>query len=375
MTELTSDFLAVALAARSRGFTWVVPVDDKAVCLKRWLKHNVTKTETELRLMAADFPRHEVGIVLKGHAGSVFVWDIDKPGVLERMRAAGIELPKTYIVQSRPKTAPYKIHVYLRQTDLFATLFPKQVNAGDYDLKGMGGGQVVAEGSIRKDTGEVRTGNGLTGKDICEISDDLARWLKEDSRPLVAAIAAKKREAMRAIKVEGAGIPPSQRTLYLKNQASILFEHGYDRPFILEAITKRCREDCQKGIAWAKSSEGKKKLRNIAYDATFRRKRPNPVYTERHPQNWVSPLTLPEYQHLAPKAPKQDPRQSRAALLIAEVDKMPDSITATRAYEHLGLDSSSRADQQRLARAMTAAGFQFEARGKRRGDRLWVRNC
>ena len=37
---------------------------------------------------------------------------------------------------------------------------PKQVFAGDYDLKGMGGGQVVAEGCVRRDTGEVRIGNG-----------------------------------------------------------------------------------------------------------------------------------------------------------------------------------------------------------------------
>ena len=31
----------------------------------------MTKTVTELRQMAEDFPRKEVGIVLKGHAGSV----------------------------------------------------------------------------------------------------------------------------------------------------------------------------------------------------------------------------------------------------------------------------------------------------------------
>ncbi len=36
------DFLSVALAARDRGFTWIVPVDDKAPLRRKWLKFNVT---------------------------------------------------------------------------------------------------------------------------------------------------------------------------------------------------------------------------------------------------------------------------------------------------------------------------------------------
>ena len=141
ITSTPTDFLSVARAARARGFTWVVPVDDKAPLRRAWLKFNVTRTETELNLMAAEFSHGDVGIVLRGHAGSVFVWDIDKEGVTERMqRETGESLPETYIVQSRPETAPYKRHVYFRQTEYFASQFQKQVNAGDYDLKGMGGG-------------------------------------------------------------------------------------------------------------------------------------------------------------------------------------------------------------------------------------------
>src|ERR1700690_2110401 len=161
------DFLAVALAARSRGFTWIVPVDDKAPLRRSWLKYNVTRTLTELNVMAADFPHRDVGIVLKGHAGSIFVWDIDEEGVTERMELeTGKSLPETYIVHSRPNTARFKRHVYFRQTEYFASQFQKQVNAGDYDLKGFGGGQVVPEGCARKDTGEIRTGNGLPVADI-----------------------------------------------------------------------------------------------------------------------------------------------------------------------------------------------------------------
>jgi hypothetical protein len=356
-------FLTVALAARSRGFTWVAPVDDKAVCRKSWLKFNITKTETDLRLMAAEFPHHEVGIVLKGNAGSVFVWDIDKPGVLDRMKRDGIELPATYIVQSRPKTAPYKMHIYFKQTPYFASLFPRQVNAGDYDLKGMGGGQVVAEGCVRKDTGEIRVGNGLP---ICDVPNDIADWLKRDSAPLVAEIKQKQREAARTI-VPGAPVIRSQRTLFLNNIASRLFEQGLSRGLILAAITERCRDECQGGIAWANSPDGERKLKTIANNSSFRRKRVNPVYTASHPQNRKS--TFPIIQVVK----TQDPRRRRKALLVAEVNRLPNSITATEAYRRLGLDSSNRADQHRLVRAMVAGGFEFDPRGKQRGDRLWVR--
>jgi len=363
MTELTTDFLAVALAARSRGFTWVAPVADKAVCRKAWLKFNITKTETDLHLMAAEFPRHEVGIVLKGHAGSTFVWDIDKAGVLDRMKRDGIELPETYIVQSRPKTAPHKMHIYFKQTPYFASLFPRQVNAGDYDLKGMGGGQVVAEGCVRKDTGEIRTGNGLS---ICDVPNAIADWLKKDSAPLLAEMRAKQRKAARTI-VSDAPVIRSQRTLHLKNVASRLFEQGLSRGLILAAITELCRDKCQDGMAWAKSAEGQRKLKTIANDSSFRRKRVHPVYTANHPQN--RPSTFP----IIPKVETHDPRRQRKALLVGEVNRLPNSVTATEAYQRLGLNSSNRADQHRLARAMVAGGFEFDPRGGRRGDRLWKR--
>ena len=180
------DFLAVALAARDRGFTWIVPVDNKAPLRRSWLKYNVTRTLTELNLMAEEFPHRDVGIVLKGHAGSIFVWDIDKEGVTERVELeTGKSLPETYVVQSRPDTAPYKRHVYFTQSEYFASQFQKQVNAGDYDLKGFGGGQVVAEGCSRKDTGEIRVGNGLP---VCDIPDWLTDWLKKDSYVLARII-------------------------------------------------------------------------------------------------------------------------------------------------------------------------------------------
>jgi hypothetical protein len=342
----STDFLGVALAARQRGFTWIVPVDDKSPLRNKWLKFNVTPTVTELNLMAAEFPNRDVGIVLKGHAGSVFVWDIDNIGVLERMESeTGRKLPLTYTVQSRPDSAPHKMHVYFRQTEHFAALFPKQVYAGDYDLKGMGGGQVVAEGCLRQDTGEVRIGN---GKPVITIPDWLTDWLKKDSGPLVAAMNAKKREAAKALVKSPNGIVTTgQRTLYLRNKASIFFENGLSRKFILDAITELCRTNCENGKTWAASTAGKKKLRAIANDTMFRQKRINPVYTRTQGLKIFRSTTMDAQ------------RKERFQTLVSAVAQLPSPVTAAEAYRLLGLDTHVRADQLRLARAMRAGGFSF----------------
>lgn len=347
-------FFNVAMAARARGFTWIVPVDDKAPLRRSWLKYNVTRTLTELNVMAAEFPHRDVGIVLKGYAGSVFVWDIDKQGVTERMeQETGQTLPETYVVQSRPETARHKRHVYFRQTEYFASRFQKQVNAGDYDLKGMGGGQVVAEGCPRKDTGEIRKGNGLS---VCDIPTWLTDWLKKDSSVLVAAINAKKREDAKALARLRTGdmVPTGQRTLFLTNLASRLFENRVSRKLILEAVTEQCRELCEDGVAWAASQAGRKKLKSIANDATFRKKRVNPVY-------------LRQGKGLIVTEGADAKRIRMTALRVAQIRRFPDSIPAVEVYRRLGLDKESRAAQCQVSRGMKSGGF-----ASRRVNGQWV---
>jgi hypothetical protein len=294
--------------------------------------------------MAAEFPHRDVGIVVKGHAGSVFVWDIDKEGVTERMELdTGDRLPETYVVQSRPVTAPHKRHVYFRQTEYFASQFQKQVNAGDYDLKGFGGGQLVAEGCLRKDTGEIRRGNGLP---VCDIPDWLTDWLKKDSSVLVAAINAKKREDAKALSRLRTGdlVPEGQRTLFLKNLASRLFENRLSRKLILEAVTEQCLQCCENGVAWATSSAGRKKLSSIANDATFRRKRVNPVY-------------LRQGKGLIVSEGADAKRIRMTARRVAQIRLFPDSIPAVEVYRRLGLDKESRAAQCQVSRDMKSGGF------------------
>ena len=81
MTEpIKTDFLTLALAARGRGFTWVTPVKDKKPRLNKYNIFCRTKTVTELRDVAEEFPDHEVGIVMR-RGSDFFCWDIDAEGV------------------------------------------------------------------------------------------------------------------------------------------------------------------------------------------------------------------------------------------------------------------------------------------------------
>jgi len=268
-------------------------------------------------------------------------------------RETGQTLPATYVVRSRPVSAPHKRHVYFRQTEYFASRFQKQVNAGDYDLKGMGGGQVVAEGCLRKDTGEIRKGNGLP---VCDIPDWLTDWLRKDSSVLVAAISTKKREDARALARLKTGdlVPEGQRTLFLRNLASRIFENRVSRKLILEAVTEQCRELCEDGVAWAASSAGRKKLRNIANDATFRKKRVNPVY-------------LRQSKGLIVTEGADAKRIRMTALRVAKIKRFPDSVPAVEVYRRLWLDKESRAAQCQVSRDMKSGGF-----ASRRVNGQWV---
>jgi hypothetical protein len=63
------------------------------------------------------------------------------------------------------------------------SVFDRNVNAGEYDLIGVGvrALQVVSEGCVRPETGEVRSGNGLP---IAECPDWVVDWLDADSKRL-----------------------------------------------------------------------------------------------------------------------------------------------------------------------------------------------
>ena len=370
-----TDFLAVALAARSRGFSWVTPVQDKRGVLHGWHKRNLTSTESELRAIAADFPHHNVGIVSRRGVGNLFFLDIDKPGVLERMeRETGRALPDTYITHTRPKSKPWKMHVYFTQTAYSVSQFTKQVYAGEYDLKGMGGpGYVVAENCVRE--GEQIEGN---GKSVLPIPDWLVNWLRSDSQKLLAlqreeqkTMAATKRhelkEAYAAIAEHELEMKAKQnllvlkgyRTKFLKSRAGSLASLGVNREDRETVLRSLCREYCEDGRAYVESPEGQKAIHAIAFDRGLQVGFAPPAYTRRtHPVNQdtaAKPILISASANYV-----------KNQQLLDICCEFPNAIEAAEAYRLLQLDSRIKADNHKLQRIMHRAGF--VAKG-----RTWIR--
>jgi hypothetical protein len=188
-------FYPVAALALSRGFaiTGVIP-SEKRPRPYAWDKHPFTNL-FDATAYAMEHPDDKVGVFLIRGVGKPFVWDIDADGVLERMTAeTGKQLPRTFVVQSRPRSKTYKRHIYFFQTEHSVNEFGhknknvKEVSANRefttiYDLKGIGGAaQVVAEGSVREDSSDEKYTAMDADAELVPIPDWLVDWLVEDAR-------------------------------------------------------------------------------------------------------------------------------------------------------------------------------------------------
>ena len=155
----SADYLAIATAALNRGFkvTPVHPLEKRGV-LYNW-NLNPTTTLSEVIQQAKDFPNYNVGIVGRRGVGNLCFIDIDADGVVDKIEAeTAKQMPLTYTVCSRPRTAPWKKHYYFRQTEYSVSRVRKEANRKDttkwvtsgntgllmhptmYDVKGVGGG-------------------------------------------------------------------------------------------------------------------------------------------------------------------------------------------------------------------------------------------
>ena len=333
-------FFRIALAARARGFA-VTPLRDKRPFLPAWNKHPLT-TETEILTAAQEYPTCDVGLVLKRGVGKPFAIDIDTPGVIERMETeTGRTLPPTYTVLSRPQTARHKRHIFFRHTPYTCSVFTKNVNAGDYDLIGTGvrALQVVSEGCVRPDTGEVRTGNGLG---IADCPEWLADWLISDSRRLRNELAAETRLRMAAARQVLAGVAEenaaerrcqtgydkhgkSERYRYLQSKAKTLCNAGVAKGRLPAELLAQFLEDYgpvkdDDPNGWP-LRELKQKIQSIVNDSGLKRGNPPPI----------RPLKSPG---LVIKRPPETVWERRVKLARG----FGDTMTSKEVYERLGLE-------------------------------------
>ena len=359
-------FLRIAMAARARGFT-VTPLRGKRPLLHAWNKHPLT-TETEIRTAAKEYPACDVGLVLGRRVGEPFAIDVDAPGVVERMeQETGKTLPETYTVLTKPETAPHKRHIFFLHTHHSYGVFGKNVNAGEYDLIGTGTRalQVVAEGCVRPDTGEVRTGNGLP---IADCPDWLADWLVADSKRLLAQKAAEARrknaELKRVLKeiadheaAEHRGRTGyvnharADRYRYLVSKAKTLCNAGVAKDRLMFELLAQyvadygeIRDDDPNGWPLA---ELKEKIQSIINNPEMKRGNPPPI----RPRMSTG---------LVIKTPPESNWERRLKM----TRDFPDVIASPDVYARLALDSKKPADKKIASRVMKAAGF-IARRGRR----------
>ena len=359
-------FLSVASAAHARGFA-VTPLRDKRPFLHAWNKHPLV-TETEILTAAKEYPTCDVGLVLKRRVGEPFAIDIDSPGVIERLtRETGMTLPATYTVWTKPGTAPHKRHIFFRHTEYSCSVFDKNVNAGEYDLIGVGKRalQVVSEGCVRPETGELRAGNGLP---IGDCPDWLADWLVSDSRRLRNERTAQSRRRRAEAKVvfeqlasdEAAELrrrtgyckhSREDRYRYLVSKARTLSnagmaKHRLPAELLLQYVADygEVRDDDANG--WTLSAL-KEKIQSIVSNPELKRGNPPPI----RPRTTTG---------LILKSPPESNWQRRVKI----ARDFPETMTSKEVYERLGLDSRNARDKRVVSRVMKAVGF-VSRRGRR----------
>jgi hypothetical protein len=179
----------VAQDAWARGFSvTVVNAVEKKAEMYEWNERPLIGTNPDhidiIKHYANQGPDYRVGLFLMNPnnpkfggypAFAPFVWDVDMPGEIARMKKeTGKTLPHTLVVQTRPQTAKHKRHIVLLHTpetieqvtlnsyieDFAITTktdpYFRKVHPHKSDLKGIGGAAyVVAFGSPRIDDGVV----------------------------------------------------------------------------------------------------------------------------------------------------------------------------------------------------------------------------
>jgi hypothetical protein len=282
-------------------------------------------------------------------------------------RETGKTLPETYTVLTKPETARHKRHIFFRHTHYSYSVFDKNVNAGEYDLIGVGtrGLQVVAEGCVRPDTGEVRTGNGLP---IADCPHWLADWLISDSKRLRNERTAEERRRMVAVRAVLRQVAcddaaerrrltgydkhgREDRYRFLVSKARTLSNAGVAKDRLPAELLSQyvadygeIRDDDPNGWPVA---ELKEKIQGILDNRDLKRGNPPPIR-----QRMSTGLVIK-------MAPESD--WERRVKITRD---FPELMTSKEVYQRFGLDSKKPGDKKVASRVMRAAGF-VARRGRR----------
>jgi Bifunctional DNA primase/polymerase, N-terminal len=364
-----SRYYDIALPMLQKGLTvWPVRTEPEKAAEYGWNTHAYNANEIVHRCLANKFPNHNAAVISKRGIGNLMFLDVDSSGVLERIeketgwKISGI----TFTVCSRPQTAPYKRHLYFRQTARSLSKWRTEVNVRDiskwtvdkngddihptlFDLKGVGGGgYVVAPGSVRANEETYTVIDDLPVSDIPDwlvdwLANEITSWNSERRKEQIqhtAKVAALPKAEQTAIQKAGdpSGFkyPASEMYAFMNWRAAILASNAVSKKNITRQISEELNRDFAGGKVFAASEEGKKKIRRIVAS-----KKLGTLHYD-----WVGPRKKVILQD----GLKFSARQTRQSLMAAAMRKFPQTVSASDGYA-------------RLRRALVGTGFDL-FRGK-----------
>ena len=415
--------LSIGLPLIAKGFR-LTPVSPQTKCgvLHNWTRHQATTVEKlqEYSTMSkGKYADHNLGVVGKRGVGRDMFLDCDAAGVAERIESdTGRKMPETYIVQSRPESAPWKKHFYLKQTEYSFRAFavfgtPKNgaydpwgsvnINVKDlsviddegkhptlYDVKGIGGGSlVVAAGSIREN-GEIYTAVDPDAP-VLPIPNWLVDWLvadikkyrignqaelkaKHEAKNLCRQqYTAKERAELRKQNLpDGFDICQEDVYWFIRWRAGSFASLGLEPNDIEHALAAQVRKFCQGGVAFVESEKGRETIHKVAHDPDLVQGDASFFYDRRNDD----PVPIKGALILQSKAPKVDARRE---LILSTIQELPKGVTADEAYARIErslakeghkFNRSLPKDQCLVCRLRKQAGFRAHNEG---GKFVWVR--
>lgn len=271
------NFKEIAIEQRRRGFEiCVVHPDEKRGVRTDQYEHE--STLARINWLAETYPTANVGVWSRRGKEFCFL-DIDSDGVIERIeRDTNHVIPATYTVQSSPRSAPFKRHLYFRQTELARKSFPKNMSRQDwtrtvnkngnqihpevYAFKGIGGGSFVVAAGCQKRSGEIYTVT--LDEAIPEIPEWLVNWLVADrakmnaekGRWLYEIKEAKKNKStaelnrLKATEPYAFAISEGEIDSFVGWRVFTLGQHCVPQARVIEITTADVARECAGGVKW-----------------------------------------------------------------------------------------------------------------------------
>jgi hypothetical protein len=383
---LETNFLTLATAAHEKGFPVcpVHPAEKRGVFWAQY-KHPATN-RSEIMQLSIDYPRHNVGIVGRRGVSNLAFLDIDSKGTLERIETeTGQKLPPTYTVQSRPESAPWKRHIYFRQTAYSVQKFDKEIHIADlsepdeqgkypslFDMKGVGaGGFVVAAGSVR-DTGEIYQDNGNVP--VAPIPDWLVDWVLKE-RDKYRSESARLREKVKAqlttaVQPGGSLVPKDHIRTAIKSRVGTFASLGVRRKTIERLVKEQIEDFFQDGAALA--AQYKDLIHEEAVNPKLRIGRlrteflpklpPRTMITKTPDGGFIIEMSLRRHEVMK-EAIKTFPNRLKTSEVRARLTK----ALAAREFTLAG----TKAEEKAIRRAMRQAGYLVTSSAG--NERVWSR--